>query len=96
MWFVVMTIFRLLSIAHSSCDDLCGLDRIVVDDDNVLEKVVENFSNGQGQKINCFDTTKVTDMNSLFNGYNNEIFKDFNKDISCWDTSDVTNMSVSR
>ena len=91
-----MTIFRLLSIAHSSCDDLCGLDRIVVDDDNVLEKVVENFNNGQGQKINCFDTTKVTDMKSLFNGYNNEIFKDFNKDISCWDTSDVTNMSVSR
>ena len=94
MWFVVMTIFRLLSIAHSSCDDLCGLDRIVVDDDNVLEKVVENFSNGQGQKINCFDTTKVTDMNSLFNGYNNEIFEDFNEDISCWDTSSVIDMQV--
>jgi len=90
-----MTIFRLLSIAHSSCDDLCGLDRIVVDDDNVLEKVVENFSNGQGQKINCFDTTKVTDMNSLFNGYNNEIFEDFNEDISCWDTSGVIDMGVS-
>ena len=94
MWFVVMKIFRLLSIAHSPCDDLCGLDRIVVDDDNVLEKVVESFSNGQGQKINCFDTTKVTDMNSLFNGYNNEIFEDFNEDISCWDTSSVIDMQV--
>ena len=96
IWFVVMTIFRLLSIAHSSCDDLCGLERIVVDDENVLEKVVDNFSNGQGHKINCLDTTKVTDMESLFDVNNNEIFKDFNEDISCWDTSGVTDMQVSR
>ena len=98
IWFVVITIFRLLSIAHSSCDDLCGLDidRIIVDDENVLEKVKKKFSKGKGTMINCFDTTKVTDMENLFNGYNNEIFKDFNEDISCWDTSGVTNMNVSR
>ena len=96
IWFVVMTIFRLLSIAHSSCDDLCGLDRIIVDDENVLEKVKNKFRKGQGHKINCFDTTKVTDMKNLFDVDNNEIFKDFNEDISCWDTSGVTNMRVSR
>jgi len=92
IWFV-MTIFGLLSIAHSSCDDICGLDRIVVDDDNLEEKLVNKFRKGQGHKINCFDTTKVTVMSYLFhNDYNGEIFKDFNEDISCWDTSSVTNM----
>ena len=96
IWFVVMTIFRLLSIAHSSCDDLCGVERIVVDDEIFFEKVVDNISIGQGHMINCFNTKKVTDMNDLFNRYNNEIFKDFNEDISCWDTSGVTNMNVSR
>ena len=96
IWFVVMTIFRLLSIAHSSCDDICGLDRIVVDDDNFEEKLVNKFSKGQGHKINCFDTTKVTVMSYLFhNDYNGEIFKDFNEDISCWDISSVTTMRVS-
>ena len=96
IWFVVMTIFRFLSIAYSSCDDLCGLDRIIVDDENVLEKVKNKFSKGKGHKINCFDTTKVTDMKNLFDVNNNEIFKDFNEDISCWDTSSVTDMNVSK
>jgi len=93
IWFVVITMFDLLSIVQSSCDDLCGLNRIVVDDDNIVEKVVKKFRQGQGQKLNCFNTSKVTDMSYLFNAYNNDIFEDFNEDISCWDTSGVTDMA---
>jgi len=87
-----MAIFDLLSIAHSSCDDLCGSNKIVVDDDNVVNKVVNIFRKGQGDKLNCFDTSKVTDMSYLFDIDNNKIFEYFNEDISCWDTSGVTNM----
>ena len=94
IWFVVMTIFRLLSIAHSSCDDLCYHGLVDVEDENDLKKMVDDFS---GYNIECLDTTKITDMNSLFDVERNEIFKDFNEDIiSCWDTSGVTDMQVSR
>ena len=91
-----MTIFGLLSIAHSSCDDICGLDRIVVDDDNFEEKLVNKFRKGQGHKINCFDTSNVTDMESLFDIKNNETLEYFNEDISYCDTFNVTSMYVSR
>ena len=97
IWFVVMTIFGVLpitnSITNSSCDDLCGSDRVVVNDDNIKDKVVNTIGTGQ---INCFDTSKVTNMESMFDGWYNDIFEDFNEDISCWDTSGVTTMSVSR
>ena len=98
IWFVVMMIFHLLTIAHSSCDDICGLNKgsIVLDNYDIAETVVKTIDNDEGHKINCFDTSKVTDMSYLFDSYDNEIFEDFNEDISCWDTSGVTNMSVSR
>merc|ERR1719491_792603 len=84
--------FDLLSIVQSSCDDLCRLNRIVVDNDNIVEKVVKKFRQGQGQKLNCFNTSKVTDMSYLFDTDDNKIFKDFNNDISSWDTSGVKDM----
>ena len=98
IWFVVMMIFHLLTIAHSSCVDICELNKgsIVLDNDDIAETVVKTIDNDEGHKINCFDTSKVTDMSYLFDSYDNEIFEDFNEDISCWDTSGVTNMSVSR
>jgi len=92
IWFVVVTIFNMLSIAHSSCDDLCGLDRIVVENQNIEDKVTNQFRKGQGHLLNCLDTTNVTDMTHLFSANFNKIFKDFNEDISCWDTSNVKTM----
>jgi len=92
IWFLVVTIFDILSIAHSSCDDLCGLDKIVVDNDNIEEKVTIKFRNGQGNIINCFDTSKVTDMSYLFDVGYYDLLANFNEDISCWDTSGVTSM----
>merc|ERR1712154_585823 len=38
-------------------------------------------------RIECWDTSQVTDMNNMF-GYSS-----FNQDLSCWDTSKVTNMN---
>ena len=95
IWFVVMTIFSLLPITHSSCN-VCGSERIIVNNNNIKNKMIEQFRNNQGHKISCFDTSKVTNMYSLFYIYKNAEFSTFNEDISCWDTSSVTNMAVSR
>ena len=45
-------------------------------------------------KMNCWDTSKITDMNFLFCGYYDcpRIFDTFNEKISCWNVSQVTDM----
>ena len=94
--FAILTIFYIFPIAQSSCDDICGSDIIVVDNSKIREKVRNLFREKQGQAFNCFDTSKVTDMYSLFgvNYYDNLEY--FNEDMSCWDPSTVTTMEVSR
>ena len=44
--------------------------------------------------LNDIDTSKITSMSALFDVNLNKIFKDFNGDISQWDVSNVTNMSL--
>ena len=43
--------------------------------------------------LNDIDVSKITDMYGLFYVNDNEIFKDFNGDISRWDVSHVKNMT---
>jgi surface protein len=52
------------------------------------EKRLKSFLELKYGKIEHWDTSKVTDMSSLFS-----YFMQFNDDISNWDTSNVTNMS---
>ena len=94
--FAIMMIFCIFPIAQSSCDDICGSGIIIADDSNIREKVENLFREKQGQAFNCFNTSKVTDMSSLFDVKYFDMFEDFNEDISCWDTSSVTSMYVSR
>ena len=47
------------------------------------------------KEIDCLDTSKITNMNYLLNGYNDNRFRSFNTDLSCWDVSSVTSMDVS-
>ena len=42
--------------------------------------------------LNDIDVSKITDMLELFDVYTNDIFKDFNCDISQWNVSNVENM----
>jgi surface protein len=43
--------------------------------------------------LNDIDVSKITGMTHLFDIYQNNIFKDFNGNISQWDVSNVTDMS---
>jgi len=63
--------------------DIDGADRVVtaVDNTSIAAKPIGDAD------WDCICTTLVTDMSNLFN---NE--RDFNQDISRWDTSNVTNM----
>ena len=70
-------------ITQSPCPD-----SIVLNDNNVKEKLSDNSVNKE--VIRCFDTSKVTTMKKLFL-QNTE----FNDDLSSWDVSSVTYMSVS-
>ena len=92
--FAILTIFYIFPIVQSSCDDICGSDIIVVDNSNIREIVGILFLVKQGQAFNCFDTSKVTDMSSLFGVNYHDKLEFFNEDISCWDTSSVTTMEV--
>jgi surface protein len=42
--------------------------------------------------LNDIDVSQITDMSHVFDAGSNEIFKDFNGDISQWDVSNVTSM----
>jgi len=79
----------------ASCENnKCTLKKkLVVADNADLRVRVAAWLNDQGSATNLYglisewDTSKVTDMSSLF--YNAECF---NQDISEWDTSQVTDM----
>jgi len=92
--FAVIIIFYIFPIAQSSGDYICGSDILTVNNHNIKKKVMKTIRNGEGHKLNCFHTSKVTDMGFLFTDYKNKIFTDFNADISSWDTSSVTSMRV--
>jgi surface protein len=49
---------------------------------------------GQDCDLNDIDVSKITDMSYLFDAGDNEIFKDFNGDVSLWDVSNVENMRL--
>ena len=78
----------------SACD--C-VSKEVVDDFTIQKRVLTYLVDDDAQNISCLDTSKVTFMSSLFDSY---FYYDyatsiFNGDISCWETSLVTDMSVS-
>ena len=62
--------------------------------DIIIQRIEED---GPKCDLNDIDVSKITDMSYLFNANpnhnnGNDIFKDFNGDISQWDVSKVTNM----
>ena len=75
------------SISRNKCAEECSGITIKVNNDNIKEKISDNSQNKD--VVKCFNTTHVTTMYQLFreSGYNG--------DLSCWDISSVTNISVS-
>ena len=75
------------SISRKKCAEECSGITIKVNNDNIKEKISDNSQNKD--VVKCFNTTHVTTMYQLFreSGYNG--------DLSCWDISSVTNISVS-
>ena len=67
--------------------ELNGEKYYVAIDHYDLQKIVINKSY-QNIPLNRIVTSKITTMNGLFYQYGND-FKDFNEDISSWDTSNV-------
>ena len=62
-------------------------DSVVLNDKTAKKKLLDNFLNKE--VIRCFDTSKVTNMKTLFQDTG------INVDLSSWDVSSVTNMGVS-
>ena len=61
--------------------------------DELREIILQRIENeGNDCDLNDIDTSKITDMKYLFDIRDNEIFEDFNGDISMWDVSNVNNM----
>jgi len=55
--------------------------------------IIDRIKNeGPNCDLNDIDTSKIIDMSHLFDIYGNNIFKDFNGDISQWDVSNVEYM----
>ena len=81
-----------LSTEGSTCSDTCGAERELVNNDNVKEHILKYSNEGQKNKIRCLDTSKITNMDELLK----LVRSDFNADLSCWDVSSVTSMSVSK
>ena len=61
--------------------EINGVTYTVVDEEIMRQMVILE------QDVSTICTTKITDMNQMFNGKDN-----FNQDISSWDVSSVTNM----
>jgi len=79
--------FNIHSTFEVTCDDATAITR-----EALMEKI------GKGEDVTQVNTCKITDMNNLFNQFaypkaKRETVKNFNQDISGWDTSNVTNMS---
>ena len=55
----------------------------------IIDRIKED---GNECDLNDIDTSKIIDMSLLFDADGNEIFKEFNGDISQWDVSNVKNM----
>ena len=71
--------------------ELNGEKYYVAIDQYDLQKIVKNKSY-QNIPLSRIVTSKITTMNGLFYQWGND-FKDFNEDISSWDTSRVKSMS---
>ena len=82
-----------LSIEGSTCSDTCGTERELVNNDNVKERILKYINEGQKKKNHCLNTSKITNMDRLL--YDTSQFQSFSTDLSCWDVSSVTSMSVS-
>ena len=77
--------------------EACVAERFTVTDSDVAETLLSFITTGAETKeesIGCLDTSKITNMESLFDVDNNDIFEYFDEEISCWDTSGVTTMFV--
>ena len=85
-----------LPIEGSTCSDTCGSKRELMNNNNIKDHILKYIDEGKMKNVHCLNTSKVTNMNYLLNGYYNSIFQSFNTDLSCWDTSSVTIMEVSK
>ena len=87
-----------LPVEGSTCSDTCGPERELVDNNNIKGQILKNIDVGKMKNIHCLDTSKITNMNSLFIGdtFFYMRFRSFNTDLSCWDVSSVTSMIVSK
>ena len=57
------------------------------------EIIIERIkTKGPECDLNDIDVSEIEDMSDLFNAYDNEIFKDFNGDVSQWNVSNVKYM----
>jgi len=84
-----------LPIEGSTCSDTCGSERELVNNDNIQERILEYSDEGKMKKIHCLDTSKITNMDYVLSGSYNTRFQSFSTDLSCWDVSSVTAMTVS-
>ena len=66
-----------------------------MNNNNILEKILHYYDEGKMKNIHCLNTSKITNMNGLLSSDSDYGFRSFNTDLSCWDVSSVTNMSVS-
>ena len=82
-------------IEGSTCNEYCGSEREIVNDNNIKEEIIKYIDQGEEKAIKCLDTSNITNMHSLLSGSpdnGDERFRSFNTDLSCWDVSKVTDM----
>ena len=80
-------------IEGSTCNEYCGSEREIVNDNNIKEEIIKYIDQGEQKKIECLDTTDITNMYGLLSVLGgDERFRSFNTDLSCWDVSKVTDM----
>ena len=95
-WLFVVIINFFPQIEGSTCYEACGSKRKIVNDTNIKEQVLKYIDNGKEKEIKCLETSDITNMDELLNGYSDdggdERFQSFNMDLSCWNVSKVTNM----